>query len=321
MTNNSYIHYTRLRLNNNSPSIINAVQYDNARRFIFMIEEDFIPDEDSEVRVYVRKPSGKEIYDSCILKNNDVIVQPSKQMLAETGVSFGQIQIISNSKFLTSFPFILNVEENLINSSNIESSDELSILDHLINDARRLIIEMEEAVIEEEKREKAEMERQDNEEKRKQSEILRNNNESTRIDQENTRSQSEQDRISSEEIRSSSEKARIEAEKKRQENTSIALNNCDTATDMAKTAAKAANDIANELQQKLENGDFIGSVENLPEQEVPFSEEQNINTYPSSPVVLKNFIGWCIKKFKSLPDVYIKKTDLITNQDIDNLSR
>src|SRR5699024_10395332 len=100
-----------------------------------------------EYRIYLRKPSGLEVYKQCTLKDNEIIVQVTSQMSAEDGITQGQIQIlktVSDSEdktILSTFPFTLLVAENI--STRIISSNEFEILDGLIDEARVLIPQME----------------------------------------------------------------------------------------------------------------------------------------------------------------------------------
>lgn len=129
-----------IRLHHNILTSVNAIQGDTGRMWHFIIDDYEIP-LDAEVRMYVKKPSGKEIYNSGIVKEQVLSFQPTMQTLAEIGQSIGQIQIISNRQSVSTFPFFLNVEKNYILSSEITSKDEFLILDGLIDEARNVISE------------------------------------------------------------------------------------------------------------------------------------------------------------------------------------
>lgn len=131
--------YIRIRMNHNIITTVNLVQGDTAREFHFFFDDYIVP-EDSEIRIYVQKPSGLEFYGKCELKNNEIIVQPKLQMVAEKGKNFGQIQIINtDGSLINTFVFYLAIEKNLIYSSSITSSNEFEILNNLINSARELV--------------------------------------------------------------------------------------------------------------------------------------------------------------------------------------
>lgn len=134
--NNGLLHqHIRIRMSHDIISSVSAVQGDTAREFYFVFDDYEIP-ADAELRVYVQKPSGKEIYHYCYLANGDVVVQPTMQMLAEVGKNIGQIQVIRNHAIVTTYPFYLLVEPNIIYTIKITSMDEFLILTDLIDSAR-----------------------------------------------------------------------------------------------------------------------------------------------------------------------------------------
>lgn len=122
------------------PVIIDYVQGTTAIPITLNIRDYEIPS-GSEARIYLRKTSGKEIYNSALIKENAVTITPTTQMFAESGEQKGQLQIISGSTVLFSFLIIFRVEENLLSESAIESSDEYTLLETLIETARQSIAE------------------------------------------------------------------------------------------------------------------------------------------------------------------------------------
>lgn len=135
---NLLVQNIRVRMNHNIITTVNLVQGDTAREFHFFFDDYIVPPE-SEVRIYVQKPSGLEFYGKCTLKNNEIIVQPRLQMVSEKGKNLGQIQIINDGEVITTFVFYLEIEKNLIYSTSITSSNEFEILDNLIQEARETI--------------------------------------------------------------------------------------------------------------------------------------------------------------------------------------
>ena len=130
--------YLRIFLNHDTYSSIDVMQYDTAREINITIDKYEIPS-GTDARIYVKKPSGQEIYDACTIDNNMVIVHPTLQMLAETGDNIATIQLTKNASVLTSFVFNIKVYKNITSDSAIESSSEYTILDGLITDARNTI--------------------------------------------------------------------------------------------------------------------------------------------------------------------------------------
>lgn len=124
------------------PLIIDCTQGSNDYEWDFETRDYEIPS-GAEVRVYLRKPSGKEIYNACSLSGNIIKITPTTQMTAEHGRVPGQIQIINGSKIIKTFLFWLNIQESVITEGAIESKDEFEILDKLISDARTALQEIE----------------------------------------------------------------------------------------------------------------------------------------------------------------------------------
>lgn len=123
---------------NSIPVKINVVQNTNAIPISFHIADYQIP-EGAEARIYLRKPSGAEVYNSAAIDENAVIVQPTTQMYAEDGEALGQLQIIKDTTVAASFAIVFCIHKNIISDSAIESKDEFGILDTLINQAREEI--------------------------------------------------------------------------------------------------------------------------------------------------------------------------------------
>lgn len=117
---------------------INYVQGTNTIPIELILADYNIP-YGAEVRVYIKKPSGKEVYNNCTYSENVVTIQPTLQMFAESGRQIGQIQIVRSGKILVSFLLIFDVERNIISDSAVESSDEYGVLDALIMEARESI--------------------------------------------------------------------------------------------------------------------------------------------------------------------------------------
>lgn len=120
------------------PVKIDVVQDTNAIPISFHIADYQIP-EGTEARIYLRKPSGAEVYNSAAIDENAVIVQPTTQMYAEDGEALGQLQIIKDTTVAASFAIVFCIHKNIISDSAIESKDEFGILDTLINQAREEI--------------------------------------------------------------------------------------------------------------------------------------------------------------------------------------
>lgn len=230
--------HIRIRLAHDILASANVIQGDTGRELYFVIDDYEVPD-NAEYRIYLKKPSGKEIYNYCYYANGEIVVQLTTQMVAEIGQNVGQIQILSsNHTLLTSFNFVLNVEENMIEGSEISSKDEFGILDELINNARITIADMQELS----------NTVQSQEEERVQAESDRESAESLRV-------QAESDRVSEfNDIKEEFTNLKTESETATS-NAQTATENANTATNNANSAANAANeaaDRANEISDHIE---------------------------------------------------------------------
>lgn len=233
--------HIRIRLAHDILASANVIQGDTGRELYFVIDDYEVPD-NAEYRIYLKKPSGKEIYNYCYYANGEIVVQLTTQMVAEIGQNVGQIQIVSsNHTLLTSFNFVLNVEENMIEGSEISSKDEFGILDELINNARITIADMQELS----------NTVQSQEEERVQAESDRESAESLRV-------QAESDRVSEfndikEEftnLKTESETATSNAQTAT-ENANAATNNANLAANAANEAADRANEISDHIEETI----------------------------------------------------------------------
>ena len=102
--------------NRGLPVQIDYVQGTNAVPLKFQFRDYTVPS-GAAARIYVKKPSGKEVYNSASLSGNTVTVQPTTQMFAEAGEQEGQLQLTSGQKLLVTFPILFLVERNLISES------------------------------------------------------------------------------------------------------------------------------------------------------------------------------------------------------------
>lgn len=118
---------------------IEYVQGTNSISIILQVVDWEIP-EGSEARIYVKKPSGKEVYNSAEVSGNEITIQPTTQMFAESGRQLGQVQIENGDDIAATFLLEFDIEKNLaFESTAVESSDEYGILDELITEAQTAI--------------------------------------------------------------------------------------------------------------------------------------------------------------------------------------
>ena len=217
----------RVRLQHDILSSVDAVQYDTYREFHFIIDDYEIPEDITDIRIYIEKPSGNSLYNFGQLINEEVVYQPTPQTLAEVGISKGQVQIIKNNTVLTSFPFQINVQKNLIDNDGFASGKEFLIYDELIKSVQQHDVEIQktneqikkqeaERVKVEESRVNAENDRVSAENNRAQAEDERNTSENTRNNQETVRQSQENERKKEEQLRETAETTRKTNESARQ---------------------------------------------------------------------------------------------------------
>lgn len=115
------------------PRKINAVQGDSGRILRCKVTDMSIPS-GSTARICARKPSGAKVYNSCNISGNTVEVELTTQMLAEIGKTQAQIEVTYSGKRITTFKFVIDVEECLVDNSSIESTNEFTALEKALAD-------------------------------------------------------------------------------------------------------------------------------------------------------------------------------------------
>lgn len=116
--------------NKNVPVRLDVVQYTTAPDIGFVID-DYTPT--GRADIYIKKPSGEEIYNHCTIDGNTVIFTPTTQCFAEVGENKAMLQILDGEKLAVSFKIWFIVEENFIDSSAAESQSEFTELQSAIS--------------------------------------------------------------------------------------------------------------------------------------------------------------------------------------------
>lgn len=124
------------------PEVIHYVQMSNEIPIEFWLADYDITDT-MECRLYIKKPSGTEVYNGAVNDGDHFTYYPTAQSFAESGRQMGQLQIVDGTgddkKILMSFILLFDIEPNLVEESAIPSSNEFGVLDQLIDDARDAI--------------------------------------------------------------------------------------------------------------------------------------------------------------------------------------
>lgn len=121
-----------LSLTNKSvPARFDVVQYATNPAITFVFD-DYIPS--GTARLYIEKPDGTKIYNTCTISGNNVTYKPTTQSFAAAGINKGQLQIIEPNGTAVSFVMFIDVAENIIDSSAIESKDEFTALEDALRE-------------------------------------------------------------------------------------------------------------------------------------------------------------------------------------------
>ena len=119
------------------PNAIQYVQGTDTVPIYFKFRDITFP-AGTKANVYIRKPSGKEVYDTAIINmaDNSVTVNITKQMSAEVGLSDLQIELQQGDKALYSFMEHLEVKRSIV---AINSETGSSIMDEYIKKINELV--------------------------------------------------------------------------------------------------------------------------------------------------------------------------------------
>lgn len=99
----------------------------------------------STARIYMRKPSGAEIYNDCVINGNIVQITVTTQMTAEFGWVKSTLEIVNGTDILHSFEMTLDVQSTSISDNAIESKDEFTALENLVAEADQAVKDAETA--------------------------------------------------------------------------------------------------------------------------------------------------------------------------------
>lgn len=121
-----------LSLTNKSvPARFDVVQYATKPAITFVLD-DYMPS--GTASLYIQKPDGTEIYNTCTISGNNVTYKPTTQSFAAVGINKGQLQIVEPNGTAVSFVMVIDVSENIIDSSAIESQDEFTALEDALRE-------------------------------------------------------------------------------------------------------------------------------------------------------------------------------------------
>ena len=224
-----------------------AIQGDRAtRRIVVKLMNDgepYVIPNQAFVNVNITKPDGKSVYNACEYSGSEVTIELTSQALAAAGTALCDVEVRSadDSQIITSASFEIEIERSQRHDGAIESSNEFTAIEVKVN---KVIQKVEDTVG---KIQDAELQRQ-------QSEKERENAEQNRATAESERHRLVNEWKKAEDQRKANETERKAAEANREKNNE----ECQKATGEAKSAAEAVTKLKEEIQKKLDDGDFKG---------------------------------------------------------------
>lgn len=128
------------------PPRVTAVQGDSGREYEFILIGNgriTVPDS-AGAQIYVIKPSGAKIYNSCTIENGNVVVKTTTQMLAEVGNATAQLQIIDGDT-VRSYTFVIEIKKKIVDGTAIESKDEFTAFEEALEQSKILLPAVQQA--------------------------------------------------------------------------------------------------------------------------------------------------------------------------------
>lgn len=118
------------------PNPIHYVRGTNAISLIFHFRDIEIPS-GVTAQVYVRKPSGKEVYNTAVISESDVTVDVTTQMFIEAGKNILQVQINQGEENLVTFEQPVIVHENYTEGDAEQSENESTLLQQYVDEVAK----------------------------------------------------------------------------------------------------------------------------------------------------------------------------------------
>lgn len=123
----------------NVPIRIDVVQYATKPNIVFVLD-DFTPQAGSTASLYIKKPDGSEIFNSCTIYENTVTYTPTTQSFAALGTNKCQLQIVEQDGTAVSYIVYADVTENIIDSEAVESQDEFTALEEALREIGDVVL-------------------------------------------------------------------------------------------------------------------------------------------------------------------------------------
>lgn len=147
---------------NNKYILVNAKQHDKNSRYLSVACYNqgvpfLVNNEEHSAYIKYKKSDGYSVFNSCeIINDGKILIELTEQMLACSGICYadlvitnknnafvneetGEIEYPKNSPILSTMTFCIDVSENVVENSKIESSYEYNALNEAIETVNALI--------------------------------------------------------------------------------------------------------------------------------------------------------------------------------------
>lgn len=130
---------------------IQVKQSDNARYLLFRILDNGVPFDltGKTVRLFGKKPDGKEIYNDMTITSatkGECELRLTSGALSTPGILQLEIEIKENEDVLTTFLLDVDIKKSLRSSSSIQSSNEYTVIEKIIETMKEWIEKAKDAV-------------------------------------------------------------------------------------------------------------------------------------------------------------------------------
>lgn len=130
---------------------IQVKQSDNARYLLFRILDNGVPFDltGKTVRFFGKKPDGKEIYNDMTITSatkGECELRLTSGALSTPGILQLEIEIKENDDVLTTFLLDVDIKKSLRSSSSIQSSNEYTVIEKIIETMKEWIEKAKDAV-------------------------------------------------------------------------------------------------------------------------------------------------------------------------------
>ncbi|MDU6047117.1 BppU family phage baseplate upper protein [Clostridium sp.] len=130
---------------------IQVKQRDNARYLLFRILDNGVPFDltGKTVRFFGKKPDGKEIYNDMTITSatkGECELRLTSGALSTPGILQLEIEIKENEDVLTTFLLDVDIKKSLRSSSSIQSSNEYTVIEKIIETMKEWIEKAKDAV-------------------------------------------------------------------------------------------------------------------------------------------------------------------------------